>query len=100
LLSARVAVLRKGKIEEVGAPGDPYYRPRNRAAAISMGNISLFTSAEARRLGFALPERRFDDDCLLGVRSNRVRVAYEGRPAGGQPGGEGASVDWQWPQAE
>jgi ABC-type sugar transport system ATPase subunit len=90
LLSDRVAVLHDGKVQQVGAPGELYDRPRNLAAAVSMGDISLFTPEEASELGFALPTPGFRESHLLGARPESVRVACQAgreRAEAGAPGG-------------
>ncbi len=56
-LSDRVAVMRAGRIEQVGTPGDIYHRPRSRFVAEFIGTSNLLTGtveAGGLRVGGAL----------------------------------------------
>lgn len=97
LLSDRVAVLHEGRLQQVGAPGEVYDRPCNLAAALSMGDISLFTAEEALRLGFSLPERPAREGQWLGVRPDKVQVSWD---EGRRLGGSGLAEGRRWVQGQ
>lgn len=72
-LADRIAVMREGRIEQVGAPREIYDRPTNAFVASFMGEINLVASgsALAEALGVA-PGRR------CGFRPERVRIGGDG----------------------
>ncbi|TDD80608.1 ABC transporter ATP-binding protein [Actinomadura darangshiensis] len=68
-LSDRVAVLDRGRIQQVGTPAEVYERPATEFVA-----------------GFVGTSNRIGDVC---VRPEKIHVHTEGGPQGGQGGGEG-----------
>ena len=47
-MADRIAVMRAGKIEQIGAPSDIYERPRSRYVAEFIGEINIFDGAASR----------------------------------------------------
>ena len=48
-MADRIAVMRAGKIEQIGAPADIYERPRSRYVAEFIGEVNLFEGKATRR---------------------------------------------------
>ena len=81
----RVAVMRAGRIEQLGGPDDVFHRPRNRFVAGFMGEAAFLpVGGCATELGPLTGERQARDGVLLVVRPHAV--ALDG------PGGRGTTV--------
>ena len=92
-VSDRIAILNRGRVEQVGAPFEIYYRPATRFAAEFMGNSNIiemdvagYDEAESRIIAtaagrsFSLPGRRpAGDRVVLSVRPEWIRVAAHPR---------------------
>ena len=93
-LSDRVAVMKDGRVLQVGAPRELYERPTTRFVADFVGTNNLLPgTVEALGDGglvvrtalgplHAIGERRLHDPCVLAVRPENVDVAAGGAPAG------------------
>ena len=87
-LSDRVAVMRAGRIEQVGSPGEIYHRPRSRFVAEFIGTSNLLpgtVEANGVRIGGELwPVRvegaRPGDAVTLLVRPEHLHIAPAGGP--------------------
>jgi ABC-type sugar transport system ATPase subunit len=82
----RVAVLRNGTVQQVGAPDDIYRRPANRFVAEFIGSpaMNVFPVVDGRAGPFRLPDSTTASGALdAGVRPEHVRVslAGDGAPA-------------------
>lgn len=79
-LSDRVAVMRDGRIAQIGAPQDIYDRPQSQYVAEFIGTTNLFVLANDGRavpeLGVSLPRKAADG--LLSVRPEKIRPATSG----------------------
>lgn len=74
-LADRLAVMRNGKIEQIGHPMEIYTRPANRFVASFIGEINFVTADSTLRKNF--PGK--DDTCAF--RPENVRIAANGIPA-------------------
>jgi ABC-type Fe3+/spermidine/putrescine transport system ATPase subunit len=99
-LSDRVAVMRDGKVLQIGVPRDLYERPRTRFVADFVGTNNLVPGRVAERRGGALLvdtelgrlEAIAGGDtasgrCVLAIRPENVRITPDGACAGGDPAG-------------
>jgi ABC-type sugar transport system ATPase subunit len=96
-LADRIVVMRDGKIEQIGTPGEIYDKPVNRFVAGFMGapKMSFLTarviSREGRRLALEVPgatqgnlnielveERALPDELVVGVRPEHFGDAFAG----------------------
>jgi putative spermidine/putrescine transport system ATP-binding protein len=69
-LCDRLAVMRDGRIEQVGAASEVYERPATRFVAEFVGTSNLISGAAARRL--------FGADDMVSVRPEKIRVSARG----------------------
>lgn len=95
-VSDRIAILNRGRVEQVGAPFEIYYRPVSRFAAEFMGSSNIIEMevtgydeaqsrimAEAAGRSFSLPGRRPSGvRVVLSVRPEWIRVVAD--PRGGE----------------
>jgi spermidine/putrescine transport system ATP-binding protein len=66
-MSDRIAVMHRGKVEQVGTPEELYERPRTRFVADFIGTTNLLSgSVETVDSGTALVRLRSGDACLVG----------------------------------
>ena len=89
-MSDRVAVMRGGRIEQIGTPTDIYERPANRFVATFVGGINLLPVRHAAPAvdgyvraetgaGAAVVRRGPADGALLASRPERLHLAQAGR---------------------
>ena len=93
-LSDRIAVFRRGRIEQVGTPEDLYERPANRFVAEFMGDSNILSGkvadagdgprfhAEGIERPLAVPDERPEGSCCYVIRPQSIRLA--GAPGGGE----------------
>ena len=71
----RVAVMRAGRIEQLGSPDDVFHRPANRFVAGFMGDAAFLPVRDGRtELGQLAGERLVADGALVVVRPHAVAV--------------------------
>jgi ABC-type sugar transport system ATPase subunit len=75
-LGDRIAVIRSGRIEQVGTPREIYERPGNRFVAAFFGSQGMNFLPASQSAGA--------DGTVLGVRPEDVRLAEPGSPTDGQ----------------
>ena len=75
----RIALLVKGRVEQIGTPRELYERPRSEAVARFLGEANLVSAAEAARFGTPPAGAKF---CL---RPERIRLVAEGEAVQGVP---------------
>ena len=74
MLGDRIAVMDRGRVRQVGAPGEVYRNPRDRFVASFLGTPAMnFLDADAARVQLPVP-----DGVTLGVRPEHVRLGSEG----------------------
>jgi putative spermidine/putrescine transport system ATP-binding protein len=71
-MSDRIAILRGGHVEQVGAPEEVYTRPATRFVAEFLGEANLLPAAHAMAIGFA----GRDDERLSGSGTAVVRPEH------------------------
>src|SRR5262245_37250578 len=77
-LSDRIAVMREGRIEQVGTPVEIYEQPASTFVAGFVGGTNLLTSDDGATLAVK-PERvRLSADPAQGRRGTITGVAYQG----------------------
>ncbi len=84
-MSDRLAVMRAGRIEQVGTPREVYERPANRFVAEFVGTANVFDGVSDGRVlrtpdGFSFPCEVVGPAAAV-VRPERVRLVAGGRPA-------------------
>ena len=90
----RLAVMREGRLEQVGTPEDVYHRPRTAFVAEFLGRTNLLRGRAAGRraqtpLGMVELDREASGEVLLSLRPEHLSL----RPADGEgPGGVVAEV--------
>ena len=84
-MSDRVAIMDKGKIEQIGDPVDTYRRPQTLFVADFVGASNRFERAHRRGAGGGLLPRRHGH-------AGHARRARRGRARGGRPGGGGRAA--------
>jgi spermidine/putrescine ABC transporter ATP-binding subunit len=86
-MSNRVAVMNKGRVEQIGTPEDLYYSPKNEFVANFVGKSNLL-EVDVRRAdggfrsfigdyGFALPQAKMTGAAKLVLRCESIRVGYD-----------------------
>ena len=86
-MSNRVAIMNKGRIEQIGTPEDLYYSPRNEFVASFVGKSNLlkvdicndnggFQFFLGGR-GFKLPQAKTSGSAKLVLRCESIRIAYD-----------------------
>jgi ABC-type sugar transport system ATPase subunit len=115
-ISDRVAIMRLGRIEQVGTPEEVYARPCSTYVARFVGSPQMdilegafvrldgVTRYQVGTVAFAVPDRVADPfagrDVDLGIRPEHVRVGHDGAPATVrvvQPLGPVTIVTLDWP---
>ena len=71
-MASRIAVMRAGRFEQIGAPAEIYERPSSRFAADFVGAVNLFDADAVPGIA---------EGCTLAVRPEKLRLSAE-RPAG------------------
>jgi ABC-type Fe3+/spermidine/putrescine transport system ATPase subunit len=98
-LSDRVAVMRDGKVLQVGVPRELYERPRTRFVADFVGTNNLVPGRVAERRGGGLVvdtelgrleaiaggEAAASERCVLAIRPENVHISADGGPAAAGP---------------
>ncbi len=84
-MSDRLAVMRAGRIEQVGTPREVYERPANRFVAEFVGTANVFDGVSDGRVlrtpdGFSFPCDLVGPAAAV-VRPERIRLGAGGRPA-------------------
>lgn len=78
VMSDRIAIMREGRIIQMGAPQDIYARPASRFVAEFMGEVNIFAVAGGQVAGQSAPEL---EDGWLVVRPEALRPLAEGEAA-------------------
>jgi spermidine/putrescine transport system ATP-binding protein len=86
-MSNRVAIMNKGRIEQIGTPEDLYYAPKNEFVASFVGKSNLLKVDVGSHngnfqsflgdYGFKLPQARMSGAAKLVVRCESIGVSYE-----------------------
>ena len=94
-LSDRVAVMKDGRVLQVGAPKELYERPRTRFVADFVGTNNLVPGRVSERAGAelvvdtavgrlrAVPSGPVSDRCVLAIRPENVAISAGAAPNGG-----------------
>jgi ABC-type Fe3+/spermidine/putrescine transport system ATPase subunit len=103
-LSDRVAVMKDGRVLQVGAPKELYERPRTRFVADFVGTNNLVPGRVSERAGAelvvdtavgrlrAVPSGPVGDRCVLAIRPENVAISAGAAAAVGPAGGWGNVV--------
>ncbi len=83
VMSDRIAIMRDGRIVQIGAPQEIYSQPTSRFVAEFMGEVNIFRIADGGlpELGAALPADAGSDAAYLVVRPEHLRPLGEGGAA-------------------
>ena len=68
-ISDRIAVMNKGRVEQIGGPRDIYERPANRFVASFIGRATIFDCGPQREVGASGVRLTSDDDITLDLAS-------------------------------
>ena len=79
VMSDRIAIMREGRLVQVGTPAEIYHRPASRFVAQFMGEVNIFT-VRGGRIGELPTEGRDLGDGYLVVRPEHVRPADDSGP--------------------
>ncbi len=90
----RIAVLKDGRVQQIGSPGDLYHKPGTAFVADFVGQTNLITGevvgrengsvavdTKLGRLLSAVPEAGIDGRVMLSIRPEQIQLVGDGRPA-------------------
>jgi len=85
VMSDRIAIMRDGRLVQIGTPAEIYHRPTSRFVAQFMGEVNIFTTSSGRILELEAEHGDLDDGYLV-VRPEHIRpdardadVSFEAR---------------------
>jgi spermidine/putrescine transport system ATP-binding protein len=85
VMSDRIAIMRDGRLVQIGTPAEIYHRPTSRFVAQFMGEVNIFTTSSGRIVELEAEHGDLDDGYLV-VRPEHIRpdardadVSFEAR---------------------